>query len=785
MATKYYLLAPLQNFFTDATGNPLVGGYLYSYKATDHATAKNIAKVENPASAADYYTNPLELDASGSVPVPYALYFADDELYYIVLTNSDQNPLNPPDPANVIRTWDDFGVQQDHHPVVEEVDYTNYILNSQYRFWRKQSYAQADIATLSTLQYIADTGWFFTRNNNSGDVAISFGLFIPGQTDVPNNPLYYLNFVGSTIGSGETIKDVIFKIDDVTAFAGEQIQIAFYGKSSLSDLAELVIIQHFGTSPEVQILNNVQFTTDWTQLTFDITLPSITGKSINASDNYLEIGIRAPLNKVANFSITNWQLNRGETLLEYNYQTKEIEQSTQRTYQLPFATDNDFRLPIFWNGSEYEFDDSEVGRISIYMTDSEMGYLACDGSTYSTLDYITESNSKLKYSRLYDKWDNGCSTGLTTEWFVKDGNAFGFGPDGFFPSANWDHNFVFYNTKEKTNVTTWTDNNTTFTFSKVLTGSDLLFDADCGIEYRHKDVWWIAGVHLNNYTVVVTNTNDGAVTAPTVGTLGTTVTLTIHQVGDATHPEIFYMQFNGLPSTPANYTGKYFLCSSTSADHYVWYKVDGVGTDPAVGGRTGILVELSSWHLTAHIAYLTRNALRGMTAHQVTFVAASMLTGGEYCNVYNSTIHYVPYITIDGVGTDPKVSGTTSIEVALSSTDVENDVRDKFAKALKKIFFQVPDLRGLAIRGTDYTRGIALDESTLRYLRGDFSYKLPGSVEGDQFAQHAHSYQEPQISIQHGTGAIAAADVISGDTGGTGGSETRMVNMYVNFFVKY
>lgn len=39
---------------------------------------------------------------------------------------------------------------------------------------------------------------------------------------------------------------------------------------------------------------------------------------------------------------------------------------------------------------------------------------------------------------------------------------------------------------------------------------------------------------------------------------------------------------------------QYFLYSSKDTDYYAWYKVDGVGTDPAVAGRTGVEVNINS-----------------------------------------------------------------------------------------------------------------------------------------------------------------------------------------------
>jgi len=788
MSVKYYLSAPLQNFFTDQVGDPLIGGFLYSYKATDHDEKKNIGKIEEPVVAGDFFEDPIQLDASGSVPSPFAMYFADDELYFLVLTNSNQNPLLDPDPANIVRTWDNFGIQEDHKPQTHEVDFTNYILNSQFRFFRKQSYEQSDLTDLNSFMYIADTGWFFKRNVNSGDTSVSFEQFVAGQTDVPNNPIYYMNAICSSIGSGETEKNFIFKIDDVRSFAGSTIQVAFYAKSSTSSNVELIIIQHFGVSAEVELLKSAQLTNTWAKYTFSIDIPNISGKSIDDDSNYLTIGVKPPLNAVFNISVCNWQLNRGDVLLEYDYKTKEIAQESQRTYQLPFANDINYKLPIVWNGDGYEFDNSEVGKISMFMTSSEEGYLLCDGATYYTDDYIPNTNDKLKYSRLYDKWDDGCITGRTAnEWFVNNGAAFGYGTDGFVPIVKTSTDFLITNSKIETDITVWTDNDTGFTFSKIKTGQD--YGISVYSNFNFEDYITYEGfVSKNNTFMAIINKSAGAVADATIGTFNIShLDVKILVDGDVSAKEKTMISFDSGGDIDANFKGKYFTFDTPSTSYYVWYRVSGVGVDPAVGGKTGIMVDLpaNSSLSTEDIAYLTKLSLEGTTRHKVTFVAASALSGGEYCNIHNSITHYVPYITVDGIGDDPKIGSTKSVLVALSSSDTIVQVRDKFAKAIKRISFQVPNFKGLHVRGSD-PEG-TYDDNTFRSQRGDIGVGgVTGTLEADTVKAHLHEQTQYAVDYIRAGGSGGTADLpTAAPTTSTGLAETRVRNISVNFFVKY
>lgn len=47
---------------------------------------------------------------------------------------------------------------------------------------------------------------------------------------------------------------------------------------------------------------------------------------------------------------------------------------------------------------------------------------------------------------------------------------------------------------------------------------------------------------------------------------------------------------------------QYFLYSSGSTDYYGWFTVDGVGTDPAIGGRTGVEIAIATGQTTTVIA---------------------------------------------------------------------------------------------------------------------------------------------------------------------------------------
>lgn len=96
-------------------------------------------------------------------------------------------------------------------------------------------------------------------------------------------------------------------------------------------------------------------------------------------------------------------------------------------------------------------------------------------------------------------------------------------------------------------------------------------------------LWNYDGVNISEhgFNVYPENTTGDA----------TLFALTVTQQGDGTHPEITNIT---LPAGAAITGGQYFLIDSTTTTFYVWMKVDGVGADPAIGGRTGLQININS-----------------------------------------------------------------------------------------------------------------------------------------------------------------------------------------------
>ena len=103
--------------------------------------------------------------------------------------------------------------------------------------------------------------------------------------------------------------------------------------------------------------------------------------------------------------------------------------------------------------------------------------------------------------------------------------------------------------------------------------------------------------------------------------------------------------------------------------------------------------------------------------------------------------------------------------------------------------FNLPDYRGRFLRGVDGGAGRDPDNSLRTAMNpGGNITNTVGSVQGDEFKAHTHTYalrnswHQREIRNEY---EYFWANERTANTGSTGGSETRPVNAYVNWIIKY
>ena len=164
--------------------------------------------------------------------------------------------------------------------------------------------------------------------------------FTLGQTAVPDNPVYYSKAsVGSIAGAGNYAL-ILQKIEGVQTFAGTTATLSFWAKADTAKNMAVEFVQNFGTggSPSTQVtginVTTIALTTAWTKYFFNVTVPSITGKTLGSGGNdslnlifWLEAGstYNARTNSLGQqggvFEISHVQLEAGEIASPFEYRS--------------------------------------------------------------------------------------------------------------------------------------------------------------------------------------------------------------------------------------------------------------------------------------------------------------------------------------------------------------------------------------------------------------------------------------------------------------------------------
>lgn len=405
---------PQWRFFT-LTGVPATGCIFNAYRAANHAQRKTVWR--NPERTVAW-ANPLTFDSTGAAG-PF--YFDNDEPYYLVITAADG--------STVLYAQDNFPTDESGSPVVTEVDITNYILNPQFRLFPTQNYTSPVSASISTLAF---GGWSFSKTNTTATDTLSFGEFVVGQTDVPNNPKYYLNYTCTGQGTGEITKDIIFTMDDVSTFALTELNLQLWGQSSTNSQIEVLINQHFGTggSPSSDVLTPVQtvaLTAAWGEVDPMIfTPPTVAGKTLGTNgDDCLQLILRMPLDTTCNVSLTNICLKVGDVVTDMQPITEEqaVSQVSPQLMALPNTVNpaDGWYDKVLPQGSFNEIFISRAGKMIDWPINTAPDYaLNCNGLQYFSADYYNLANACWDATQNEDITIGKLPWGTGTAGFVAD-----------------------------------------------------------------------------------------------------------------------------------------------------------------------------------------------------------------------------------------------------------------------------------------------------------------------------------------------------------------------------
>ena len=228
---------------------------------------------------------------------------------------------------------------------------TNFVPNSSFMFRNKIINGNFDFWQRGTSQTSSDYGsvdrWGLGHATSSKTA--SQQSFANGQTDVPNNPKYYLRHVITSSSGGYVYAGQ--PIEGVETLSGKSVTFSFYAKTDSNKSIATELQQYFGSggSPSSQItgigVTTHNLTTSWQKFTVTTTIPSISGKTIGTNSNdylalnfWFEAGsnLSSRTNSLGNqsgtFDIAQVQLEEGTVATPFEHRPIGMELSLCQRY---------------------------------------------------------------------------------------------------------------------------------------------------------------------------------------------------------------------------------------------------------------------------------------------------------------------------------------------------------------------------------------------------------------------------------------------------------------------
>jgi hypothetical protein len=198
----------------------------------------------------------------------------------------------------------------------------NVIINGAFDIWQRgTSFTASDV-------YTADR-WVMALSGATATT--SRQAFTVGQTDVPNNPNYFLRLAVSV---GDNAARLEHRIEDVTVSSNQTYTLSFWAKGTNpgGGVLEVVARQEsgIGGSPGVNLsAGTITLTGSWQKFTKTFTYGSMSGKTLTSSSQFWGFDIRQPAGDTSTaawtLDIANVQLESGPTATPFKRNAPSIQ----------------------------------------------------------------------------------------------------------------------------------------------------------------------------------------------------------------------------------------------------------------------------------------------------------------------------------------------------------------------------------------------------------------------------------------------------------------------------
>lgn len=158
--------------------------------------------------------------------------------------------------------------------------FKNKIINGNFNIWQRGT-------NQTTSGYGSADRW---NNTHTGSTkTTSLQGFTLGQTAVPDEPLYYMRTVVTSVAGAGNLVASFQPIESVRTLAGQPAALSFWAKADASKNIAIEFAQVFGTggTPSAGVygigVTTIPLTTLWQKFTVLVNIPSISGKTIGSA----------------------------------------------------------------------------------------------------------------------------------------------------------------------------------------------------------------------------------------------------------------------------------------------------------------------------------------------------------------------------------------------------------------------------------------------------------------------------------------------------------------------
>jgi len=678
---------------------PLAGGFIYFYADEDHTlelpTYSDVFDPQNPV----VNTNPIQLGAAGDCP----LFYLEDRLYYIVITDYTGDQSNP------IATINHYNPKSS---LIGGAYNNNFIVNPQFNYPIEFYKTTDEVGEIS--QPVTVVAWGCQFIEDDGTLTKNYVTFenVQGQ-GIEGDPINQIVLNCTVVSASESNKNFKWRLGQADFSEGSQLTFCaqMINKKSGTASVDLVLQTDYGdggSGIDEVILENFSVTGTRQKFVHSFTMPSITGKTVG-EDSGSYIMLRPALGQICHIGATNIMTVPGNVA---NPIFVSEPTGFSKAQILGVSTDIE-HAGLAENYSSYYYKDGEIFPYSDTATiflqpkvEKTPFREECLGSERFVNGY---SESGIPYRRLYNvigttfggsgsliagargkevsfessvgARENSAYTAGTTSFVVTNtlkGLALGIsivnnndntvtatffddfapmqtipvfpvdpiGNQIFKPSSYSNQVAAYWGTIDNRinpeNITINTTNSGSVSTKAVFTIS---FDSTEISDYQTKTVatsdgsgrlitssfiefasvgnnvrqYGGAGTATVNQLIMfaldgVLNPQIGIYSFYNIGNLANTIVnfkkdLSLQQniktfVNTVANPFVWTMDVNAIPTA-----GQYFLYSSPTVDYYGWFKVNGVGTDPAISGRTGVAIETFTGQTEEQIAQTIANTV--------------------------------------------------------------------------------------------------------------------------------------------------------------------------------